>query len=125
MKYLLMIYGNEAAIKAAGKAESEQVIAAYRSYMDAATKAGIVLGSNRLQFSTTATTVRAADGKTQVLDGPYVETKEQLGGYLLIDVPDLDTALAWAARCPAASHGAVEVRPIWEAPYLAQQQAAE
>jgi hypothetical protein len=125
MKYLLMIYGNEAAIKAAGKAESEQVIAAYRSYMDAATKAGIVLGSNRLQFSTTATTVRVADGKTQVLDGPYVETKERLGGYLLVDVPDLDTALAWAARCPAASHGAVEVRPIWEAPYLAQQQAAE
>jgi hypothetical protein len=125
MKYLLMIYGNEAAIKAAGKAETEQVIAAYRSYMDAATKAGIVLGSNRLQFSTTATTVRVADGKTQVLDGPYVETKEQLGGYLLIDVPDLDTALAWAARCPAASHAAVEVRPIWEAPYLAQQQAAE
>ena len=53
------------------------------------------------------------NGKTQVLDGPYVETKEQLGGYFLIDVPDLDAALAWAARCPGASHGAVEVRPIW------------
>jgi hypothetical protein len=125
MKYLLMIYGNEAAIKAAGKAETEQVLAAYRSYTDAAAKAGILLGSNRLQFSTTATTVRVADGNTQVLDGPYVETKEQLGGYLLIDAPDLDTALAWAARCPAASRGAVEVRPIWEAPYLVQQHAAE
>jgi hypothetical protein len=126
MKYLLMIYGDEAAIKATGKAETEQVLAAYRSYLDAANKAGIMLGSNRLQFSATATTVRLVDGKTQVLDGPYVETKEQLGGYLLIDVPDLDTALSWAARCPAASRGTVEVRPIWEAPYYpAQQHAAE
>ncbi len=63
--------------------------------------------------SASATTVRAADGKTKVLDGPYVETKEQLGGYFLIDVPDLDAALSWAARCPGASHGVVEVRPIW------------
>jgi hypothetical protein len=126
MKYLLMVYGNEASIKAASKTETEQVVAAYRSYIDAATKAGIMLGSNRLQFSATATTVRVADGKTQVLDGPYVETKEQLGGYLLIDVPDLDTALSWAARCPAASLGAVDVRPIWEQPYYrTQQHAAE
>src|SRR5262249_60342691 len=93
MKYLLMIYGDEAAIKAASKADTERVLAAYRSYIDAMTKAGIVLGVNRLQFSQTATTVRVVDGKTQVLDGPYAETKEQLGGYLLIDVPDLDTAL--------------------------------
>jgi hypothetical protein len=57
--------------------------------------------------------VRVTDGKTQVLNGPYVETKEQLGGYFLIDVPDLDAALSWAARCPGSSHGVVEVRPIW------------
>jgi hypothetical protein len=125
MKYLLMVYGDEAAIKAAGKAEAGQVIAAYRSYIDAASKAGILLGSNRLQFTTTATTVRVVDGKTQVLDGPYAETKEQLGGYLLIDVPDLDTALSWAARCPAASRGTVEVRPIWEPQAYMQQYAAE
>jgi hypothetical protein len=125
MKYLLMIYGNEAAMKAASKAQSEQVMAAYRAYIDAMTKAGIVLGTNRLQFSTTATTVRVTDGKTQVLDGPYAETKEQLGGYLLIDVPDLDTALSWAARCPGASSGVMEVRPIWEMQAAVQQHAAE
>jgi hypothetical protein len=125
MKYLLMIYGDEAAIKAASKAETEQVIAAYRSYIDAMTKAGVVLGTNRLQFSTMATTVRVVDGKTEVLDGPYAETKEQLGGYLLIDVPDLDTALSWAARCPSASRGTMEVRPIWEMQAAVQQHAAE
>ena len=61
----------------------------------------------------TATTVRPVNGKTQVLDGPFADTKEQLGGYYLIDVPDLDAALSWAAKCPAASHGSVEVRAIW------------
>ncbi len=125
MKYLLMIYGDEAVLKATSKTETEQVIAAYRSYIDAMAKAGILLGTNRLQFSSTATTVRVTDGKTQVLDGPYAETKEQLGGYLLIDVPDLDTALSWAARCPAASRGTVEVRPIWEMQPATQQYAAE
>ena len=68
---------------------------------------------NRLRPTNTASTVRVANGKTQVLDGPYVETKEQLGGYFMIDVADLDAALSWAARCPGAGHGAVEVRPIW------------
>jgi hypothetical protein len=125
MKYLLMIYGDEAAFKSASQAEIEQVMAAYRSYIDAMQKAGVVLGTNRLQFSATATTVRVVDGKTQVLDGPYAETKEQLGGYLLIDVPDLDTALSWAARCPGANRGTIEVRPIWEMQAAVQQHAAE
>ena len=57
--------------------------------------------------------MRVADGKTNVLNGPYAETREQLGGFYMIDVPDLDAALSWAARCPGASHGVVEVRPIW------------
>jgi hypothetical protein len=125
MKYLLMIYGDEAAIKATDKAEAGQVLEAYKSYLDAMAKAGVVLGTNRLQFSATATTVRVANGRTQVLDGPYAETKEQLGGYLLIDVPDLDTALSWAARCPGASSGVVEVRPVWEMNAATQQYAAE
>jgi hypothetical protein len=60
--------------------------------------------------------VRIADGKSHVLDGPYADTKEQLAGYYLIDVADLDAALAWAARCPGASHGIVEVRPVWSMP---------
>lgn len=125
MKYLLMVYNDEAAVRAASKAEAAQVLAAYESYIDAMTKAGVVLGTNRLQFSATATTVRVADGKTQVLDGPYAETKEQLAGYLLIDVPDLDTALSWAARCPGANRGTVEVRPIWEKQTYMLQYAAE
>jgi hypothetical protein len=113
MKYMLLIYSNEAAAQAASKADSDKMLAAYGAYTEAVTKAGILAGSNRLRPSTAATTVRVANGKSQVLDGPYAETKEQLGGYYMIDVPDLDAALSWAARCPAASHGVVEVRPIW------------
>ena len=74
----------------------------------------VCVGSNRLQPSSAATTVRVANGKSQVLDGPYADSKEQLGGYFMIDVPDLDTAISWAARCPAAGHGVVEVRPTLE-----------
>ena len=76
-------------------------------------KAGILVDGNRLKPTNAASTVRVANGNTKVLDGPYAETKEQLGGYYMIDVPDLDAALSWAARCPGASHGTVEVRPIW------------
>ena len=70
-------------------------------------------GGERLRPTSDATTVRVQAGKNQVLDGPYADTKEQLGGYYLIDVPDLDAALSWAARCPGASQGVIEVRPIW------------
>ena len=89
------------------------MVAAYGAYTEAMKKAGVLVAANRLQPSTAASTVRVADGKTKVLDGPYAETKEQLGGYYLIDVPDLDAALSWAARCPGASHGTIEVRPVW------------
>jgi hypothetical protein len=113
MKYLLMIYANEAAMQATPKADWEPVHAAYGAYTEAMQKAGVMVGGERLKPTSAATTVRVANGKTQVLDGPYAETKEQLGGYYMIDVPDLDTALSWAARCPGASHGVMEVRPIW------------
>ena len=76
-------------------------------------QAGTFVGSNRLQPTSTATTVRSTNGKSQVLDGPYADTKEQLGGYFLIDVPNLDAAISWAARCPGSQHGIVEVRPVW------------
>jgi hypothetical protein len=112
MKYMLLIYGNEAAMQSANKADAEQMMAAYGAYTDALTKAKVIVDGNRLQRSTAATTVRIAGGKTNVLDGPYAETKEQLGGYYMIDVPDLDSALSWAARCPGASYGVIEVRPI-------------
>jgi hypothetical protein len=86
---------------------------AYNAYTEALKNPGVMTGVNRLQPASTATTVRVANGKSQVLDGPYADSEEQLGGYYIIDVPDLDAALSWAARCPAASHGLVEVRPLW------------
>ena len=69
--------------------------------------------TQEMTASSTTTTVRVADGKSQVLNGPYVDTKEQLGGFYIIDVPDLQAAVAWAERCPTATHGTVEVRPLW------------
>ena len=113
MQYLLLIYGNEAGMQAASKADIEQMVAAYGAYTEAMKKAGVLAGANRLQPTASASTVRVTDGKSKVLDGPYAETKEQLGGYYMIDVPDLDAALSWAARCPGASFGAIEVRPVW------------
>jgi hypothetical protein len=113
MQYLLMLYVNESGWTKLSKAEQEHGVAAYTAYTEALTKAGVLKGANRLQPSASATTVRTTNGKTQVLDGPYVDSKEQLGGYYLIDAPDLDAALSWAARCPAVGHGVVEVRPLW------------
>ena len=113
MQYLLMVYVDEGGWPKLTKAEQEQGVAAYMAYAEALTKAGVLKGSNRLQPSSTATTVRMANGKPQVLDGPYADSKEQVGGYFLIEAPDLDAAISWAARCPGAGHGAVEVRPLW------------
>jgi hypothetical protein len=116
MQYLLMTYVNENGWSKMTPAEQQQGAAAYMAYGEALKKAGALVGSNRLQPTSTATTVRIANSKSQVLDGPYVDSKEQLGGYFLIDVKDLDAAISWAARCPAAGHGVVEVRPIWSMP---------
>lgn len=113
MKYMLLIYRDEATVQSASKSEADRMMAAYAAYTEALQKAGILAGGERLQQSTSASTVRVNNGKTNVLDGPYVETKEQLGGYYMIEVPDLDAALSWAARCPGASHGTIEVRPVW------------
>lgn len=113
MQYVLMLYANEAGWPSLTKAEQATRMAGYMAYTEALTKAGVLKGSNRLQTSSNATTVRVADGKSQVLDGPYADSKEQLGGYYIIDVPDLDAAISWAARCPGAGHGVVEVRPVW------------
>lgn len=114
MKYMLMDYVNEAGWPTLTKAEQEHWLGAYRAYVEAMTKAGVLRSSNGLQRTSAATTVRVANGKTQVLDGPYADSKEQLAGFHIIDVPDLDAAIAWAARCPTALHGVVEVRPLLE-----------
>jgi len=113
MQYMLLIYSNEANMSAAKPGEVSQVIAAYQAYNQALQDAKVWRGSERLKPTAMTTTVRMVNGKSEVLDGPYAETKEQLGGYYLIDVPDLDAALSWAARCPGAAHGQVEVRPLW------------
>ena len=113
MQYLLMIYSKEGAWEKMSPAEQQQGLAAYNAFTEALKKSGSLAGSNRLRGASTATTVRVANGKPQVQDGPYADTKEQLGGYYLIEVADLDAALAWAGRCPGASHGIVEVRPVW------------
>jgi hypothetical protein len=113
MHYLLLIYSDEAAMGAASEADRGRMTAAYGAYTEAMMKADALVAGNRLRPSTTGSTVRSIGGKTQVLDGPYAETKEQLGGYYVIEAPDLDAALAWAERCPGAATGAVEVRPVW------------
>jgi hypothetical protein len=113
MQYLLMLHAEEAGWDRMTKEQQQQGYAAYMAYTEALKQAGALRGSNRLQPSSAATTVRVTNGKPQVLDGPYVESKEQIGGYYLIDVVDLDSAISWAARCPGASHGTVEVRPVW------------
>ena len=111
MKYMLLIYGNEANMPAPSK--ETHMSPAYVAYTEAMIKAGAFVDGNRLQPTASATTVRVADGKTNVLNGPYAEAREQLGGYYVIEAADLDAALSWAARCPSASNGTIEVRPIW------------
>ena len=113
MKYMLLIYSNEGQMAGQTAPESDKVLAAYGAYAEAMAKAGVIVGGDRLRPSDASTTVKVANGKTQVLNGPYAESREQLGGYFMIDVPDLDAAISWASRCPGASHGTVEVRPIW------------
>ena len=114
MKYLLTIYANEQGFASLPPDEARRGMEAYLAYSEALKKAGVYVASERLQPIATATTVRTTNGKTQVLNGPYTDTKEQLGGFFMIDVPDLDAALAWAARCPGSQHGIVEVRPVWQ-----------
>jgi hypothetical protein len=114
MKYILMDYVGESGWPAITTAEQEHWLGAYRSYMQAMDQAGILKNSTGLRPTSTATTVRVVDGKAQVLDGPYADSKEQLGGFHIIEVAGLDAAIAWAARSPTALYGVVEVRPVME-----------
>jgi hypothetical protein len=114
MKYLLMIYADESQMSKVTPADGANMTKAHGAYAEALAKAGVMLGGQRLRPTGDATTVRVRNGKTEVLNGPYAETREQLGGFYMIDVPDLDAALSWAARCPSSSVGTIELRPIWE-----------
>ena len=112
MKYMMLIYETEADFAARTNEKKETFWSAWRAYHKALVDAGVLVGGNALQPTSTATTVRLQGGKHQVQDGPYPDTKEQLGGFLIVEVPSLDAAIDWAARCPAAATGAVEIRPV-------------
>ena len=113
MQYILLIYGEEQVYAKWTKEQLDACYADHGKYGEAMTKAGVLRGGFELMPSADATSLRFTNGKPKTFDGPFAETKEQLGGYFLIDVPDLDAAISWAARCPGASHGIVEVRPVW------------
>jgi hypothetical protein len=120
MRYIFHLFADEAAFAARTPEQAEAGYNAYMSYTQALKDAGAYIAGDRLRPAGESTQVRVdANGKTTVLDGPYADTKEQLAGYYMIDVENLDEALKWAARCPAAGTGTVEVRAIWELPVRA------
>jgi len=123
MQYLLMDYVNESGWPELTQDEKEYWLGAYRAYMEAMLNAGVLKESKGLYETTCATTVRVVEGQPQVLDGPYADTKEQLGGFHIIEVADLDAAIAWAARSPTALHGTVEVRPLRDGTLLTRDPA--
>ena len=111
MQFVLLLYEDDRE----RLAKTDEEVGVCIAYQEAMRKAGILVGGERLRPALEAATVRVTAARSQVLDGPYVEAKEQLGGFHLIDVPDRETALDWAARCPSARKGRVEVRELWPA----------
>ena len=112
MQYMLLIYERPEDFADRTTDKTAPYVAAWRAYHQALVEAGAYVGGCPLRPAEIATTVRVKDGKHHVQDGPYADTKEQLGGVVILELPSLDAALAWAARCPAAAYGAVEVRPL-------------
>lgn len=114
MQYMILIYGDEthSAAMADNPQARQQMYEAFSKYGGSMREAGVLRGGAELKPSHSATTVRVRNGKTVTTDGPFAETKEQLGGYYMIEVPDLDQAVLWASRCPAATGGSIEVRPM-------------
>lgn len=112
MEYMILIYTDEKFYNAMPKDELAEVMAAYGRYEAEMTAAGVMRGGAELAPVHAASTVRVRGGKLVCTDGPFAETKEQLGGYFLIDCANLDEAIKWAAKCPSAEHGSMEVRPV-------------
>lgn len=112
MQYMILNYVPAATSDGVSPAQYNADMDAWSAYTKAMMDAGVMRGGNALKPGLTATTVRLREGRRDVHDGPYADSKEELGGYYVIEVPDLDAALHWAARNPAAAYGAVEVRPI-------------
>ena len=114
MRYLCLIYQDEKAQARMSQEEMGTFIGAYGAYTEELQAAGNMLAGEALQPTTTATTVQLRNGKTLTTDGPFAETKEQLGGFYMIEAKDLDEAIEWAAKIPSAAIGSIEVRPIME-----------
>ena len=112
MKYLAIIYNDESLYIDATPEQIGEIFAAHGAFGEAATKAGVFVGGEGLEGSNTATLVRVRDGERMLTDGPFAETKEQIGGYYLLECKDLDDALNWAAQIPEAKTGSIEVRPV-------------
>ena len=113
MKYVCLIYQDEALLQKMPKEEMGKLSAEYKAFGEAIQKSGQLILGQGLQPTHTATTVRVRDGKTLITDGPFVETKEQLGSIYVIEAQDLNDAIQVAARIPSARFGNIEVRPVW------------
>ena len=111
MRYTLLLHYQEMTAADLGEEALEAGKAAFHAYAEALDDAGVLVSAEVLQPSSSTTTVTVRDGALRVQDGPYADTREQIGGTFVIDVPDLDAALAWAEKCPAAQWGAIEIRP--------------
>jgi hypothetical protein len=114
MRYLALIYNDESAFSKQTEAETQAEYQAYMQFGADGREAGVIKTGEALQPTHTATSVRVREGKLVTTDGPFAETKEQLGGFYLLDCPNLDEAIAWAAKIPGAKNGCVEVRPIMD-----------
>jgi hypothetical protein len=114
MKYLLLIYSDEKADASATKEQQEAWMGQYNAYTEGMQKAGIMLAGEALHPTSAATTVRVQKGKQVTTHGPFAETKEQLGGFYMIEAKNLDEAIAWAGKCPGATVGSIEVRPVMD-----------
>jgi hypothetical protein len=112
MKFIALIYNDESRAAEATPADIASIFQAHGEFGQAAREAGVFEGGDGLQGSATATTVRVRDGERLLTDGPFAETKEQLGGFYALECKDLDEALSWAARIPEAQYGSIEVRPV-------------
>ncbi|HSM86597.1 MAG TPA: YciI family protein [Candidatus Limnocylindrales bacterium] len=112
MQYLLLIYGEEEQWQGLSEPERQRIFHEFMTLSDDMRKAGKYVGGNELQPVSAATTVRVRNGKRSLTDGPFAETREQLGGYYLVEAKDLDEAMEWAARIPSARWGSIEVRPL-------------
>ncbi|HEX6724056.1 MAG TPA: YciI family protein [Gaiella sp.] len=112
MEYLALIHADQSVWETMTDAERDAAYEQYGEFAEAARAAGVLVGGEELASTASATTVRVRDEQRLVTDGPYAEVKEALGGFFILDCPSFDNALDWAARIPAAEHGAVEVRPV-------------